>query len=523
VITAGAAAKVVQSPDSTTSTCPVSFDRLRLVWRISLCLLILQLIGMLAFSTIQYERFNLTTDFAFYSQAWAAIANGHLSPFSSLLGVPFWRNDFELLMWPLAVFYWVNPHGVTLLWLQDMAIFGGELVVLVWARDIIRARKTQQPTDATLLALVAALLLLSPWSWFTIGFDFHFEAFTVLFALLAARAIWAARYRHLIVWVPLTLASSAASGGLLVVGVGLAALMSGGKARQVGLAVTAAGIVWLALAAGLGAMRFNDVGQGLDLSSMYGYLSAKGSHSFGYLNLVQGLLTNPLRAFNMFESHLGYVLVYLASSGVIGLWSRWGALISAIVLLPSALNANTDIIHFAQAFQSWPAMLFLVIGYALVLRRLSGGSRGPGWVVYALGSCSLVLAGIVTGFFLGDIPGYIERVSPGAAGELAAVQGSIPSDAEVIASQGLIGRFGAGRTAFSYWAYGSRETYAITGSPVIFVLAPIQGTAEGIPAETRRAIGYVRADLDATVLVRGSGIWAYSWTPKPETKSVVLP
>ena len=215
------------------------------------------------------------------------------------------------------------------------------------------------------------------------------------------------------------------------------------------------------------------------------------------------------------------MLVYLASSGVIGLCSRWGALISAIVLLPGALNANTDIIHFAQAFQSSPTILFLVIGYALVLRRLSGGSRGPGWVVYAFGSCSLVLAGIVTGFFLGDIPGYIERVTPGAAGELAAVQGSIPSDAEVIASQGLIGRF-AGRTAFSYWAYGSRETYAITGSPVIFVLAPIQGTAK---ASARDSSGHWirKARPGPRPYLSGAPGFAYSWTPKPETKSVVLP
>ena len=47
--------------------------RTRVVWRVSLCLLGLQLIGMLVFTTVQYERFNLTTDFAAYSQAWTAI------------------------------------------------------------------------------------------------------------------------------------------------------------------------------------------------------------------------------------------------------------------------------------------------------------------------------------------------------------------------------------------------------------------------------------------------------------------
>ena len=98
-----------------------------MVWRIALCLLGVQLVGMLVFTTIQYQRFNLTNDFAGYTQAWTAIAHGHMSPFSSVLTVPFWRNDFELLMWPLALFYWVYPHAVTLLWLQVFTVVGGRL------------------------------------------------------------------------------------------------------------------------------------------------------------------------------------------------------------------------------------------------------------------------------------------------------------------------------------------------------------------------------------------------------------
>ncbi len=123
----------------------VSSAPLRLVWRASLCLLGLQLIGMLVLSTVQFERFNLTNDFAGYAQAWTAIAHGHLSPFSSVFGVPFWQDDFELLMWPLAAFYWIYPHAVALLWLQDLAVVAGEVVVLVWAREVIRDRGEEEP------------------------------------------------------------------------------------------------------------------------------------------------------------------------------------------------------------------------------------------------------------------------------------------------------------------------------------------------------------------------------------------
>ena len=124
-----------------------------MVWRVSLCLLGVQLVGMLVFTTIQYQRFNLTNDFAGYAQAWTAIAHGHMSPFSSVLTVPFWRNDFELLMWPLALFYWVYPHAVTLLWLQVFAVVGGELVALAWARDAVKRR----PQDKALAPRASGL------------------------------------------------------------------------------------------------------------------------------------------------------------------------------------------------------------------------------------------------------------------------------------------------------------------------------------------------------------------------------
>ena len=344
--------------------------------------------------------------------------------------------------------------------------------------------------------MVTLLLVLTPWSWYTIGFDFHFEAFTALFGLLAARSLWAGRYRGLLLWLPLTLLSCAAAGALLAIALGLVSLVSRGVARRVALAVLVVGVGWLTLAASLGAMRFG----GLHLGAMYGYLSANPREQFGLPNLLGGLVANPVRAFDMFNTNVGYVAGYIASAGVIGLWSRWGLLVAAIVLLPSSINADPDFIHFAQAFQSWPAVVFLVVACVLTLQRLAGKAVHSHRVIYVFGGCSVALAATVTGLFVGHIPSYIERVSPAAARELSGLQRHIPAGAEVIASQGVIGRFGAGHVAFSYWGTGLPETYAVVASPVIFILAPVQGTAEGIPEATRQAITYVGTRLRARLV-----------------------
>jgi hypothetical protein len=408
---------------------------------------------------------------------------------------------------------------VTLLWLQDFAVVGAELVALGWARDVLTKREEVLHEAASVLALVTALLMVTPWSWFTIGFDVHLEAFAALFALLAAREVWAGRYRRLILWVPLTLASCAATGALLVIAVGLAAFLGRNRSRAVSVGLVTAGLGWLMLAEALGGMRFG----GLSLSSMYGYLSANVGGHFGLGQLLEGIVTNPLRAVQMFGSHAGYVAGYIASGGVIGLWSRWGLLPAVFVLVPSALNADPNYIHFAGAFQSWPAVLFLTVATAMVLQRLAANALFSRRVIVTFGGCTIVLALVLAALFVGQIPGYLRRVTPAATRELTLAQRRIPSGAEVIASQGVMGRFSVDRVAEPFWAGGQPERYSVSEPYVVFLLAPVQGTAEGYPEETRKAVHYVRTDLRARVLVQGSGIWVFAWKPKAGTKSVLLP
>jgi hypothetical protein len=493
--------------------------RFQLVWRLSKVALFLQLVGMIVFTTVQYDRFALTIDFANYSQAWSAIAHGHLDPYSTLAGVRFLHNDLELLMWPLALFYWLYPHAVILLWLQACAIVGAELVVLAWAKDSVIRSGYGRAQGVLILGFVTVLLVATPWSWFTLGFDFHFEPFAALFALLAARDLWAGRYSHLVAWVPLTLMSCAAAGSLYVIAIGLAALVTKRGPRQIPVFVMLAGCLWLTFAAALGAMAF----AGPDsLASSYGYLTGQVTSHLSYSQALVSLVEHPLRALDMFRSHAGYVTGYVVSGGVIGLMSRWGLFPAAIVLLPSALNGNIIFIRFAAAFQSWPAVLFLIIGSVLALQRLSAGNRRSS-VVAVFGVMTLAVAVAVAALTAPEIPFFFDRVSPAAAAKLAALNERVPKGAELVVSQGIVGRFAIGRSAYFFPRAAEGYPVSRAGKPVWFILGATAGTSGGYVAETLQAVLYLERSLHATPVSEGADIWAFEWTPPRGVTSIVLP
>jgi hypothetical protein len=511
---------VHSSPSTDLSVEHAGRKGLQVVWHVALFLLAAQLLGMLVLSTMQYGRFNLTADFATYSHAWYGIAHGQLDPYSAVLRVMFWRNDLELLMWPLALLYWVWPHAVALLWLQDLAVVGGELVVVGWVRENV-SKDGESGLEPLLLGLVTALVILMPWGWFTSGMDFHTEPFAALFGVLAARALLSGRHRCLLLWVPLTLACCAVPGALIIIAVGLASLIGGRKQRAAAVATLLAACAWLISAMAMGGTHFGGM---MTMAQMYGYLVGHTGGQLGALGIVGGILAHPLRALDMLRSHAGYVASYVASGGVIGLVSRWGLLPATAVLLPSALNAG-GIIGFEAAFQSWPAVLFLVVGSSFVLQHLVRSSCAPRRVLALFGGCAVALAVGVFAAEIGQVPLSVERVSLAAASKLTLVSQQMPIGAEVIASQGIIGRFGPGHGAYPYWATGTPERFPLLGNDrsVVFVLTPVEGTAEGYPEETRRAVHYVEAQIKAAVLEQGAGIWAFLWYPPVGTSSVVLP
>ncbi|MGA2520522.1 MAG: DUF2079 domain-containing protein [Acidimicrobiales bacterium] len=330
-------------------------------------LLVAQLLVLLVFSAVQYQRGALTKDFAGYAQAWWAIGHGHPDPFSTVFGVPFWRNNAELAMWPLALLARIAPSPLTLLWVQDIVVVLTEVVAWRWVCTILQGCDGRRARRAApMLALgAAAALAIDPWVFDTVGFDFHFEAFAALFALLVARDLWAGRLRRLWCWVPLALVSTVL-GGVYLVGVGLSGILAGRRTRRSGGALVAVGLVWGVLLTAVGGAGVGSKG----LDAAYGYLVGRHQGRIGLLDIVAGVFLHPGAAAQVAGSHLPVVLGFLVVVGLVGVASPWGLGMALAVFVPNVLDARGLFIRYPASFQSWPALPFVLVGSIMIVGRL---------------------------------------------------------------------------------------------------------------------------------------------------------
>jgi hypothetical protein len=113
-------------------------------------------------------------------------------------------------------------------------------------------------------------------------------------------------------------------------------------------------------------------------------------------------------------------------------------------------------------------------------------------------------------------------VNPPAAATLRAALPLVPGDAQVIASQGVIGRF-AGRE-FVYPLLTAPQAFPIApGHPVVFVIVPKTGL-ETMPASSAQSdIGSVMGLRGIRVLRRGPGVVVVEWHPPRGKTLIVLP
>jgi hypothetical protein len=138
-------------------------------------------------------------------------------------------------------------------------------------------------------------------------------------------------------------------------------------------------------------------------------------------------------------------------------------------------------------------------------------------------ACVVVIALVV----LPSVPRHWIAVDASAATQLTKVEREVPANAEVIASNGIVGRF-AERDSAYVLGYSPRTaqfqettTIPIQRSVVVFILSPNQGVGEQ-PGQERKAISFVLHYLHARVLVERAGIYAFEWTPPTGTTHVTL-
>ncbi len=476
----------------------------------------LQLMALMAWSTVLARRFALTWDFSIYHQAWWLIAHGDLNPFDSVRGVPFWMNHGEFLFWPLGLLAFVWPHAVTLLWVQCVALVGAEAVAFAWLCDLAvdaGACRRDRRVTLVLASVGLVLLLVDPWIYWSISFDFHFELVGIVFVLLAARDLYRdPKRRRIWLWVGLALLCGDVV-ATYVVAIGLSAMLAGPRWRRSGLAVAGAGLAWVLLLTALHANR------GSGLVGGYGYLAVGAgvpvSTGLGLAQIAPGILRHPQHVVAVLWDRRLDLYAVVSSGGLFGVLSPWVVTAAILILLENSLNHYLGFI--APGYQDVLLFVLLPVGTVGVLAMLA--RRHPRWAIVIASVVAINAVGWGA-MWIPRTAGQWLRVSPDAAAMLSSVERQIPSSDEVIASQGVSGRFSGRRWMYTVQGPGA---FPVRTSPVWVIVAPSQGTETAAVDVSDAFIAELAGPLHAEPVVQGSGVWAFRWVPPSGTRTLTVP
>ncbi len=521
------------APDAACPSRPgrIRTPALRRAWWAAVVFFAAQSGGLVAWSWHLWTRFDLSSDFATYAQAWSRIGTGHLDPYETLFpwhyphyGYPFLQSHLELVLWPLALLRAVGLPLPTLLVVQDVALAvagatAARLVLEVLDRHWPRRGDRPLRGVALVAGCLVAVCAACPWTYWAASFDVHVQVLATALALLTARDAWHGRRRA---W--------AFAGGVLLCGdvaatylvaVGLATLVVG-RRRLAGAGFVAAAAAWL------GVVALAHSGKGSSLAAGYGYLAGHtvGAGLAGVAAIVAGALRHPAAPARVLEARWRPVAQYLAGSGLVGALAPLGLAAALVVTVPNALDASGIFVSHAAGFQNlFPALAAAAGGAGVVTwvarRRRAGAPARAAAGVLAAGA--LAVTCVVAVQTLPTVGAQFELVAAPTAARLGVVAAETPRSAEVVATNAVVGRFAARRLVYPFLGNVPDQVVPVFGHTVVVVLVTrLRGAAPPVRRATSAA-GRALGHLGARVLVRGSGVAAFLWRPPTGTRSLVLP
>jgi hypothetical protein len=489
----------------------ITLSRVR---HIGYALLALQLIGFMTWSVITYNQYALTFDYSAYGQGWYLIAHGHLNPFDTAMQAAYVRIHGELIIWPLALLYWLWPHGPILLWIQVCGVVAAEAVAFTWICELAGRRgansqATPVRRPAPWLAVVGLILLVAnPWIWWTVAWDYHGEPLAAAFLMLLLRDLANDR-RRAWAWVLVLLLCGDVAGTYLC-GAGLGSALANRQSRMRGLAVACIGVL---LVLAIIALHANSgSGKGLQV---YGYLAGGPPGTTVSMGaLVKGALTHPQIALRELATKRVDMFANLMPGGLLGIF--FVPVLPAVVVVLLANNLWPGLLFDGPGFQAFPMYVLVPAGTIAVL----------GWLVQRHRITAIVLSCLVAAQALGwavvwmpRVPGDWLRVPADTVSTLAATHAIIPPGAEVVASQGISGRFSDRASIIPFQGPGRVPVHGETW----FIIAPWAGIETQSTASAMAFIGKLAGPLGATLVTQANGVWVFRWDPPTGTTSVTVP
>ena len=484
---------------------PPALRRLR---RIGLALIGVQFLALCVWSSVLAHRFAMTTDFATYEQAFYLISHGHLNPFSTSLGYPFWQDHGSFLLWPLAFLQWLWPRPVTLLWLQDAAAAGAEAVAFLWICDLasMRAKKVLDHRAVwACLCLALILLVINPWVAWAVSADFHTEPLAALWLLAAARDLFAGRRRAWI-WLALLLLTGDV-GASYCAALGVSAMIAGRRWWRTGLTVACVGLVWMVLLGAIHATRGTVPSYYAPL--ILGHPGVVPATTTS-LAVAKAVILHPGRAISAVWANGLNVWANLSAAGLLGI--AWPPLFVPLllVLLEGALAHGPR--FSVPGSQNFLVLILGAVGTIAICLKLAE-RRGPRRRLL-LPALLLVLALNGVGWAAVWLPQVAKtwlRVTPPAAASLRQLARRVGAEDQTVVQQGVSSGF-AGRR-FVHLIFDLPNTFQVSTQHVWLIFAPAQGIEAATPSDIYRGMTSLASVPHMRVALSANGIWAFEWTP----------
>jgi len=187
-----------------------------------------------------------------------------------------------------------------------------------------------------------------------------------------------------------------------------------------------------------------------------------------------------------------------------------------VVLLGSELASGLT--FAAPLFQS--ALLYVItpLGTALVLFAIY--RRWPR-LSYFLGVIVAVNALAWSVLWAPYIPTRWLRVSGPSAALLARADSLIPASAEVVASQGIAGRFSDRRLLFAIMS--PSEVIPLRDSDTWWIVAPSVGIETDPLLDADALVAELAGPMHAALVLHGGGVWVFHWTAPLTLHSITVP
>ena len=460
---------------------------------------------VLAGAITRYAHYGDTFDYALYAQAWYLIAHGHLDPRTTIGHGYFYQNHFELIIWPAALLWFLWPHSLDLLVVQALATGATVFVAYRWGREVL-ATTVEGLWRPRLRALLLVLLVGTPWWYGANLWDFHWQAVAACAVVSAGYGLWRGRWGSAFGWAVVTLLCGDVT-STYVAGLGIAALAFSRAApartqsiRWAAMSLIVMGGGWLLFIHALGA----DHGSGL--GSTYGYLAGlPPSTSLGVPGVIRAVLTHPQKAFGVLWSRRTDLWANIAPAGALGMLEPLFAPVAWVVIAAPALARYPGFLTPA-GFQNLPAWPFIALGSVTVLGRMVHRPHGHRWVA-PLALAMAASTGVWAATWYVAQPALFAMPSTAAAALLRQIRADLAPGTEVIASQGVVGRFAERLHAYPIMGPGR----LVLRPGTVVVVTPDAGIETASLNEQVATLATLARAPHVHPLLWGHGVWAFRY------------